>query len=407
MSKYGKYLYNSLPSIYRLRDIEVDYTLKHYLDALGTGFDIIEEETGKITTLNDVETVDAKFLPVYASMFGLEYDHNVSEDYQRKLLANLIEINKRKGTKSVIEFIARELTGMKAIVREGNRTIFKTWSPEVAITDTLSSRETPTTYDGETPYHYPGGFYTDRFTIIISLVNQDKDKEELFLNTQLLAKLTSELVPPYISILYKASGLYDKDSFNPKVAYSHVDRFYTQDCYNTYVMEYDGIFNTRDTISQYTVESEIMGRFLDVAKVKDNLKDIVNTSVITTESILGIKETTRDFADFGYIEVDTIQIIQKLQEELHETYTWEELTKDLVKLNNDDNISTEVLYDLIKDFISNKEAYINKGEIIQDLLDYLHTKHPTNDIIELGNISEDFSDTIRDLSEDEESDITE
>ena len=57
MSEYGKYLYDNLPNVYKIRDGEVGYTLKRYLDALGVGFDIVEEETGKITSLYDIENL--------------------------------------------------------------------------------------------------------------------------------------------------------------------------------------------------------------------------------------------------------------------------------------------------------------------------------------------------------------
>ena len=299
MSEYGKYLYDNLPNVYKIRDGEVGYTLKRYLDALGVGFDIIEEETGKITSLYDIENVDAKFLPIYASMFGLDYDHNAPEDYQRKFLANKIEIFKRKGTKSVIEFTARELTGMEATVREGNRSGFRTWTPNNDRGSTFSNSIDPRTFGGNSVYYYMGDFNTDRFTVVVSLSNPNTDKEEIFLNTQLLAKLTEDLVPHYMNVLFKAKGLSYKDSFTPRVTHRHLDRLFGEDTKNTSdikQVDYTRMLEKQ----QHTINSTVTDRFIDRGVVpEDAIVNLVSPNIVIEEPLFRIKEMQREFIDLN------------------------------------------------------------------------------------------------------------
>lgn len=409
MSKYGKYLYDSLPRIYRQKDAEYGNTLQRYLEALGEGFDLIDNETGKITTLTDVENVELKFLPFYSSMFGVDYDFNVPEEYQRRLLANIVDINKRKGTKSVIEFLARELTGMKAIVKEGNRTVFKTWNPNAKLS-TLEQYSDPKTYGGEYAHYLIGGDNTDRFTIVVSLSNSIINQEEVFFNTQLLAKLTSELVPPYITVLFKAFGLTYKDSYNVKATYSHLDRFYTHDTYVNTVLDKE--LSQLSIVDNYKTKRQIGDSFKDIART-ELLHDVLNTQVQVGEPQLKVKEILREFVDIRTIDFTNLVIQDDFLDMVNSLPRID--NKDTVRDEFDMIVGTLVSPNLTKDFIHSEDSstaltectqglkdFINtldSDEGLLEIMDSLHTKYPTSDIIEIKEVLEEFSDNITEIED--------
>ena len=126
---FGAYLYNSLPEIYRTADSGVYFTLRRFLDVLGeAGMKGVWKETLALADLIDVDKCPTKFLPQLSEMVGFTYSQDMPELLQRRLLKNIVEIYKRKGTASVIGFIARELTGFETEVIELQEKAFRTWS---------------------------------------------------------------------------------------------------------------------------------------------------------------------------------------------------------------------------------------------------------------------------------------
>lgn len=221
---FSQYLYNSLPSIYRSKDKEVGYTLKRYLEAQGDAMDTLSNETLGILSLLDVEKMDEKFLPFYASMFGFTYDYDVPIETQRRLLANIINLYKRKGTLALIEFIAREITGMEATVVEGHKTLFKTWTDK-PDDDIASGYTPPTTYGGINKiFHFACDkptSNTNRFNIRVSLESSKSDEQEVFLNTQLISRYATQLVQPYIKLKFK-SYLRSSDEYDLNINETYI-----------------------------------------------------------------------------------------------------------------------------------------------------------------------------------------
>ena len=213
MSKYGDYLYNSLPKIYRVKDSEVDFTLKKFLHALGDGLEEVHEEVLNLLTLIDVEKMDSKFLPFYASMFGVTYNYDVPEAFQRKYLANLVDIMKRKGTREVIEFTAREITGMEANILEGHYRGFRTWGTN-PHEEKLHGYEMPKTYNNkreDVPFRFVGGTTTQRGTVIVNLTT-DKETSDLYLNHHIVSRYLKDLVQPYVNLIFRITGMQDSDT---------------------------------------------------------------------------------------------------------------------------------------------------------------------------------------------------
>ena len=114
---FADYLYNRLPQVYRTSDTE--NLLRRFIETFcEAGFDPLLQETVDMMNLLDVDKCPSEFLPLLCSMYGFEYTAEIPELYIRRLLKYIIELYKRKGTKSVVKFIARELTGFDSEIVE-------------------------------------------------------------------------------------------------------------------------------------------------------------------------------------------------------------------------------------------------------------------------------------------------
>lgn len=130
---FGNYLYNRLPELYRREDAKdgIDFALKRYLDVLDKGgLQLLFGELLTLYDLFDVDTCPKEVLPLISRLLGYNFIDEVDEFMQRKIVSNLVEIYKRKGTKSVIDFITREFTHFDTKVVETQFRLFKTWSPK-------------------------------------------------------------------------------------------------------------------------------------------------------------------------------------------------------------------------------------------------------------------------------------
>lgn len=113
----SNYLYNKLPQVYRNYDNQE--LLKRFIEVMCEGGYInVLNETHNIMDLLDVDKCPSKFLPLLCSYYGYEYNLEIPELFQRRLLKYMVDVYKRKGTKSSIKFIARELTGFESEIIE-------------------------------------------------------------------------------------------------------------------------------------------------------------------------------------------------------------------------------------------------------------------------------------------------
>lgn len=111
------YLYNRLPQVYRTEDTQL--LLKRFIETfVEGGYAPLLEDTVNIMDLLDVDKCPSRFLPNLCYMYGYEYSLELPELFQRRLLKYIVEMYKRKGTKSVVRFIARELTGFDSEIIE-------------------------------------------------------------------------------------------------------------------------------------------------------------------------------------------------------------------------------------------------------------------------------------------------
>lgn len=128
-----EYIYSRLPNVYRKHDTSLQ--LKKYLESLVDGGLLISlNEILAIEDLLDPEKCPSEFLPYLFSNYGAEYSPNIPEIYQRRIIQNYAEILRRKGTKSVAKYLAREITGFNATITEQSYSkIFRTWTSNSRI----------------------------------------------------------------------------------------------------------------------------------------------------------------------------------------------------------------------------------------------------------------------------------
>lgn len=106
--------YRKLPQVYRDSDKELTtYPLKRYLTALFEGgFKLALEDTNNFLDLVNPEKCPEQYLPIMCQSFGLEYCEDIPVFVQRKLLMNIGELNKRRGTYSCVTYLVRTLTSL-------------------------------------------------------------------------------------------------------------------------------------------------------------------------------------------------------------------------------------------------------------------------------------------------------
>ena len=126
--------YHKLPEVYRVFDEPLGRPLYRYLQSLiDSGYaDLVYSSTvgkGGISNLLELinpETCPDKFLPIYCKSVGIEWfqdlvisntEYGDPYHYIRTFLCNFGEIYKRRGTESVVKYIAKTLTSMDVKVK--------------------------------------------------------------------------------------------------------------------------------------------------------------------------------------------------------------------------------------------------------------------------------------------------
>lgn len=138
---FGDKIYNRFPMKYREDDIDQNFALKRYLQAMGDGgFQFAIEDINGLTTLIDPDTIKAEFLPLLFRHYGLEVFNGIPEEYLRYLLPRLGEIYTMKGSLQAIDYLCTSISGIKTITsvdydENGNPTVVVKLEMDVAISD--------------------------------------------------------------------------------------------------------------------------------------------------------------------------------------------------------------------------------------------------------------------------------
>ena len=109
-------LYKLLPSVHRVRDAEEGEPLRELLALITRQVGILEEDLEQLYDNQFIETCAPWVLPYIGDLIGYRSLHPIGPDQltPRAEVANTIGYRRRKGTASVLEQLARDVTGWNA-----------------------------------------------------------------------------------------------------------------------------------------------------------------------------------------------------------------------------------------------------------------------------------------------------
>lgn len=114
------HLYELLPSVYRIRDGEQDESLKALLSVIAEQIAVFEENLDQYYDDQFIETCAEWVVPYIGDLVGNRTLHGIAPNVtsRRAEVANTIAYRRRKGTATMLEQLARDVTGWPARVVE-------------------------------------------------------------------------------------------------------------------------------------------------------------------------------------------------------------------------------------------------------------------------------------------------
>lgn len=194
-SETTEMLYNQLPRVFRNFD-EQTY-LKRYLDILTRGgFDLAKEETHELLSLIDFDKIPDEYLALLGEKLGYRYIPEFTPQFQRILLSNIASIYRRKGTKGVILFVARELAQFDVEIEMLERPkMLRTFS---------ETREPTKTFDGvQSSFYTVGNKTTKKMEVVLRL--KDDSARNLEVDGDALLRFLAQFVPAHCILSYLIS----------------------------------------------------------------------------------------------------------------------------------------------------------------------------------------------------------
>jgi hypothetical protein len=109
-------LYKLMPSVHRIRDVDEGEPLRELLALVTRQVGILEEDLEQLYDNQFIETCAPWVLPYIGDLIGYRSLHPIGPDQltPRAEVANTIGYRRRKGTASVLEQLARDVTGWNA-----------------------------------------------------------------------------------------------------------------------------------------------------------------------------------------------------------------------------------------------------------------------------------------------------
>lgn len=116
MNKSSGRLYNLLPAIYRIRDVDNGEPLRAILSVIENELQAIEKDIGDLYRNWFIETCDEWVVAYIGDLLGVRNLHPISSGNfsLRPYVANTLAYRRRKGTATVLEQLARDVTGWPA-----------------------------------------------------------------------------------------------------------------------------------------------------------------------------------------------------------------------------------------------------------------------------------------------------
>jgi hypothetical protein len=109
-------LYKLLPAVHRIRDADEGEPLRQLLALITEQVGILEEDLEQLYDNQFIETCAPWVLPYIGDLIGYKPLHPIGPDQltPRAEVANTIGYRRRKGTASVLEQLARDVTAWNA-----------------------------------------------------------------------------------------------------------------------------------------------------------------------------------------------------------------------------------------------------------------------------------------------------
>lgn len=149
------HLYDLLPSVYRIRDGEQGEPLKALLSVIAEQVAVLEENLEQYYDDQFIETCAEWVIPYIGDLIGNRTLHGVAPKVtsRRAEVANTIAYRRRKGTATMLEQLARDVTGWPARVVEFFQLLATTqfmnhlrpqnhYAPDLRLWETLELRNT-------------------------------------------------------------------------------------------------------------------------------------------------------------------------------------------------------------------------------------------------------------------------
>lgn len=120
MSFDVKKLYELLPAIYRIRDIEQGKPLEEMLSVIAEQIEVLDEDLAQLYDDQFIETCAEWVVPYIGDLIGYRSLHGITPQVSspRAEVAHTISYRRRKGTSSMLEKLAQDVTGWVARVVE-------------------------------------------------------------------------------------------------------------------------------------------------------------------------------------------------------------------------------------------------------------------------------------------------
>jgi hypothetical protein len=120
MSYDGEKLFNLLPAIYRMRDAEQGGALGQLMAVIAEQMALLEAQNQQLYDDQFIETCAEWLVPYIGDLIGYRTLHGVVPKLAspRAEVAHTIALRRRKGTATMLEQLARDVTGWPARVAE-------------------------------------------------------------------------------------------------------------------------------------------------------------------------------------------------------------------------------------------------------------------------------------------------
>jgi len=117
MSMNTETLYRLLPAIYRIRDAKQGEPLKAWINVIAGQAEVLEEDIFRLYENWFIETCEERLVPYIGDLLGVRGLHAVDTESGtslRSFVANTLRYRRRKGTATVLEQLAFDVTGWRA-----------------------------------------------------------------------------------------------------------------------------------------------------------------------------------------------------------------------------------------------------------------------------------------------------